>query len=222
MKGTPLLLGLLLGVLPVSAQTNSSHVLDGSGGRSSGGPRDHLSAAGQPGGIILSRGGPRIHQAGFLTTFFLRPALDTDLDGLPDEADADNDNDRLDDTVELSGDGFDPATVTDPNAADTDLDGTPDGDEAAAGTDPTDASANLHILLVTESNGMLRIDHRARGSKTYVLHSHTNIQQLLPSPLMTNSLEPVGQAPWFVSTNTFIVPPLSHDVQRHFTIQVFP
>lgn len=59
-----------------------SSVLDGSGSTSSGGGMTNLSAAGQPGGIAESSGGGFVNQAGFLHTFFMRPGLDTDGDGL--------------------------------------------------------------------------------------------------------------------------------------------
>lgn len=76
----------------VSAQfTNRSSVLDGSGTIASGGVFTNLSAAGQPGGIAVSSGGSFVNQAGFLNTFFLKPGLDTDRDGIADEADLDND-----------------------------------------------------------------------------------------------------------------------------------
>ncbi|HYQ71885.1 MAG TPA: S8 family serine peptidase, partial [Gammaproteobacteria bacterium] len=50
--------------------------------------------------------------------------VDTDLDGLPDSIDADDDNDGLADSVETS-----PGIGTDPLVADTDGDGLSDGDE---------------------------------------------------------------------------------------------
>jgi len=93
--------------------------------------------------------------------------VDTDLDGLPDSIDEDDDNDGLDDSVEVSagigtdplladsdGDGlsdreevnylavppdtYTPGADTDPLDPDSDDDGFPDGMELAAGHDPLD------------------------------------------------------------------------------------
>jgi len=98
--------------------------------------------------------------------------VDTDLDGLPNNLDEDDDNDGLADSVETSpgvgtdpldadsdddglNDGFEvnydpspPDTYsagqdTDPFNPDTDSDGIMDGAESLAGTDPLDATSNF-------------------------------------------------------------------------------
>ncbi len=63
---------------------------------------------------------------------------DTDGDGLYDHQDRDADGDGIEDGVEIG------VTKTDPRDPDTDGDGVPDGGELYIGTDPTDASSQIH------------------------------------------------------------------------------
>lgn len=181
--------------------TNKSSVLDGSGATSSGGGYTNISAAGQPGGITTSSGGGYVNQAGFLNTFALKPALDTDGDGLADELDQDNDNDGLADAAEIEGAGFNPATATLVNLADTDGDGQLDGWEAVAGTDPTDANAILEITTITNVGGSRAVAWVARSNKTYrLLRSDDG---LLPPTNVVATVTPTAfaAAPWYVLTN---------------------
>lgn len=196
------LIPLLLCAVSASAQyTNWSSVLDGSGTRSSGGAYTNISAAGQPGGITTSSGGGYVNQAGFLNTFALKPALDTDGDGLADELDQDNDNDGLADAAEIEGAGFNPATATLVNLADTDGDGQLDGWEAVAGTDPTDANAILEITAITNAGASRVVAWVARSNKTYRLLRSDN--GLLPPTNVVATVTPTAfaAAPWYVLTN---------------------
>ena len=208
------------------SQSNISYVLDASGDYSSQGSKSNISASGQPGGISVSDNGQVVNYAGFLNTFSLQPTLDTDSDGLGDEVDSDNDNDDLGDLAELLGTGFSPVTGTDPNTADSDGDGLDDGNESISGTDPTDANAHLRILRITNTNGITRLTFRGRGGAvqglTYVIHSHTNINALTPSPVSTNATPAGGIAPWFVVTNIFISGAYSNDARRYFTVEARP
>ena len=94
--------------------------------------------------------------------------VDTDLDGLPNAVDDDDDNDGLSDSFEINYDPLPPDTYTpgqdlDPLSADTDSDGLDDGDEIAFGSDPltadtADGDVNLDgtvnaadVLLATRS-----------------------------------------------------------------------
>jgi hypothetical protein len=147
--------------------SNTTSVLDAAGQWSSGGAYSNLSAAGQPGGIFVSLGGGYFNQAGFLQTFCLQPALDTDRDGLANETDPDNDNDALLDTVELGGTAFTPLTPTDVNRPDTDGDGMNDGEEAVAGTDPLNPNATLHIVQVSRNGADVDVAWVARSNVTY-------------------------------------------------------
>jgi len=182
--------------------SQKSSVLDSSGTISSGGSLTNISAAGQPGGIATSRGGSYQNQAGYLNTFFLRPGLDTDGNGLADEADWDNDGDLLADLDEILGDQFNPASPTHVNVADTDGDGIPDGEEAVAGTDPTNINALLEIIRIAHAGGQ-DVQWVARGGKTYVVHARTNLLAGSYAPIATNTAIG-GIAPWFVVTNAFV------------------
>jgi hypothetical protein len=201
-----ILLAALLWLCAVAAPaqyTNGSSVLDSSGARSSGRLFAHLSAAGQPGGIAASAGGGYVNQAGFLNTFLLQPALDTDGDGLADELDQDNDNDGLADVLEINGSSFAPVSPTLVNEADTDGDGAMDGGEATAGTDPNDFTAQLEITSITNSAGQRHVAWIARGNhqRTYVLRAAPDALQPYGVVLYSNTVAG-GSFPWYVVTNT--------------------
>ncbi len=85
---------------------NTASVIAGAGRWSNDGPYSNSSTVAQPGRITHTSGGQVHNYAGFLNTFSLFPALDTDQDGLANEVDADNDNDGLQDAAELSGSAF--------------------------------------------------------------------------------------------------------------------
>lgn len=190
------------GSMTVPAQyTNSSSVLDGSGSLASGGTYTNISAAGQPGGIAAATGGGYVNQAGFLNSFCLKPALDADRDGLPDEADTDNDNDGLLDETEMAGTSFNPATATDLNLADSDGDGAPDGAEAVAGTNPQDINAMLEILRIARSS-VADISWVARSNKTYNIVYAATPMQPVTNVLATVTASGFASPPWYVLTNT--------------------
>lgn len=180
-----------------------SSVADASGTRATGGTFTHLSAGGQPGGIAVSSAGNWLNQAGFLNTFFLRRDLDTDSDGLPNEADLDNDGDTLLDIEELTGVAFLPMTPTDPNMADTDGDDSPDSDEAEAGTDPTDANASLRVIAFERTNFVQRISWLARGNneRGYLLYRSPGLNPWEDELAASNRVAG-GTPPWYVVTNT--------------------
>lgn len=71
--------------------------------------------------------------------------VDTDVDGIPDSVDSDDDNDGLTDSAES-------ALGTDPLDSDTDHDGFPDGMESATGHDPLDAQ-DAPVWGDTDGNG---------------------------------------------------------------------
>lgn len=138
---------LLLGFKGAYAQnyTNLNSVIDGGGRLCSGGLYTNISACAQPGGITAAISGSYVNYAGFMGGFSLQPWLDTDGDGLANEADADNDDDGLFDLAELTGSEFTPVTYTNPNDADSDDDGVSDYAESVAATHPLDDSMYLHI-----------------------------------------------------------------------------
>lgn len=186
----------------VAAQfTNRSSVLDSSGTRSTGGGFTNVSAAGQPGGIATSSGGSLVNQAGFLSTFSLKPDLDTDGDGLADELDQDNDNDGLVDDTEIGGSAFTPTSATLVNLADTDGDGQLDGWEAAAGTDPNNINALLELIAISNSVSGRGIAWLARGNneKTYIVRATTDPRQPYATVVFSNTVAG-GIAPWFAVT----------------------
>ena len=211
---------MVAGALTAPAQyTNRSSVLDGSGTRAGGGSFTHLSAAGQPGGIAVSSGGGYVNQAGFLNTFFLQPGLDTDHDGLLDEADMDNDNDGLADAAENDGSGFNPMTGTDLNNADSDGDRASDGAEAVAGTNPQDAGAQLRLVRLTRGAGA-EVAWLARSNKTYrVLYADSPLQPVTNLLTMVTAVGPAAP-PWYVLTNA--VTDAIVVTGRVYAVQVLP
>lgn len=200
------LLAAALFAAPARAQlAQSSSVADACGARATGGAYNHISAGGQPGGVAESWGGPYVHQAGFLQTFLLRPGLDSDADGLPDEADRDNDGDHLTDAVELLGTEFDPRTVTDPCRGDTDGDGVCDGEESVAGTDPTDPDAHFRVLSIQREATGQSLSWLARGhhDRAYVVIARATPFDSGGAVLFSNTVAG-GTPPWYVVTNVVI------------------
>ena len=195
------LLWTALGTPVAMGYTNTSSVLDGSGTMSSGGSFTNISAAGQPGGISVSSGGTYVNQAGFLNTFSIKPGLDTDGDGVADELDQDNDNDKLADTAEVAGSGFSPTAPTLVNIADTDGDGVMDGFEATAGTDPNNASAFLKLVAISNSVGGKGVAWLARGNnqKTYIVRARPQLTSTVSTVVFSNTVAG-GLSPWFAVT----------------------
>lgn len=208
------------GTTAFAQYTNTSRVLDGSGTRASGGSYTNLSAAGQPGGISESSGGGYFNQAGFLNTFFLKPNLDTDGDGVPDEADWDNDSDGLADATEIAGSAFSPVTPTGVNAADSDGDGVSDGEESVAGTNPQDADALLKIAAVTNAAGGRSVTWIARSNRTYTVRYALSPAQPVTNVLTTVTATGPASAPWYATEQT-VADAVSTNT-RVYAVQVLP
>ena len=204
--------------------TNISYVLDGAGRWSAGGALSNITAVAQPGGVGVSSGGAVWNQAGFLNTFVLRPFLDTDGDGLADEVDPDNDSDTLLDGAELAGTSFSPTTATDPNDADTDDDGAPDDAEAAAGTDPTDDTAFLHLVSIRSVPSGMELGWVARSNKVYRVMGE---RDLTASPAFSNRIDEVtatgfASPPWYVVTNLYTDTTTTLTNYHFYRVEVVP
>ena len=198
---------LLLSVATAPGQScsNVCSVMDAAGTRTTGGSLVNIGACGQPGGVRVHVGGSMHEYAGFLGMFSLQPGLDTDGDGLEDEADADNDGDGLQDTVELAGTAFDPVTPSDLNAADSDGDGAGDGEEAVAGTNPRDAAHVLHLTYAVPAAPGVTLGWLARSNRTYRVW---RADSLKPTPAFTTLVGTVtatdpGLGDWHVLIQTF-------------------
>lgn len=203
LAGTAVILSLA--VHSATAQySNVSTCLDGAGDRSSGGSYSNISAVAQPGGIAVSSSGDLVNYAGFLNTFSLQPGLDTDGDGLENEADADNDADQLSDIAEIEGSEFDPVTASNPNLADTDDDGIPDGGEAVAGTNPDDPDSLLHITAINNNAGNKEITYIAREGKSYKIRGtgRTFPQETVEIGSQTEGVPVSGD--WGMRTNVYV------------------
>ena len=221
-SATASLLILALTAMTASAQyTNASSVLDGSGTTSTGGTYTNISAAGQPGGISVSDGGTYVNQAGFLNTFFIKSGLDTDGDGVADEADLDNDNDDLRDTSEIAGTAFTPATGSGVNTSDSDNDGMNDGRESVGGTDPTDANSSFELVRVLNTGAVGSVTWLARGNneKTYVVKA-SGPSYTQPNQVIFSNSVAGGTAPWYQVTNT--VSDNFATNGRYYAIEVVP
>ncbi|HIE11628.1 MAG TPA: hypothetical protein EYP62_08440 [Kiritimatiellae bacterium] len=196
------------GVVTGQDYSNTSSVVDGMGRSSAGGGYTNLSAGAQPSAITEVHAGSMGNQQGFLNTFFFRSDLDTDADGLPDEADPDNDDDTLIDQVEIEGGAFDPVTPTDLNNYDTDGDGISDGGEAVAATDPSDPAAYLHIVDIYRTASNVHIFYLARGGtvsgKVYHVRAAGSGEDMPGEIVATNVTPAGGTAPWYVVTNEHI------------------
>ena len=196
-------------------------VLDGAGAWASGGPYRQIGALAQPGAVAEARAGSRYSQAGFLSLFALQPARDCDGDGLADEADGDNDGDRLDDWAELSGVRFAPPTPTLVNVADTDRDGVTDGAEAVAGTNPTDAESRFQLVSISRLPGACEVAWRARGNheRLYVVRARTNLTAGAQHVVFSNTVAG-GVAPWYAATN--FLSDSTDDRNRFYIVEALP
>ncbi|HEY8239962.1 MAG TPA: thrombospondin type 3 repeat-containing protein [Kiritimatiellia bacterium] len=217
------LLAVLFAVSTATAQfTNKSSVLDGSGTTSTGGSFTNISAAGQPGGISQSDGGTYVNQAGFLNTFFVKGALDTDGDGIQDEADLDNDNDDLRDTTEIAGSAFTPATGSGVNTSDSDGDGMTDGRESRGGTDPTDANNSFELVRIAHPSFSVTsaVSFIARGNneRTYVVKA-ANSSYTQPNVVLFSNTIAGGTGPWFQTTNVLIDTTTTNG--RYYSVEVY-
>lgn len=191
--------------LRADAVTNSSSVVDGAGAWAAGGSYSNVNAVAQPGGVTVSQGGAFVNYAGFLNTIALRPGLDTDGDGVPDEFDVDNDDDGLADTDELVGSEFDPGTVTDLNDADSDDDGMTDGAEATAGTDPMSGNVLLRITAVDDATNGTMVTWLARSNRTYEVWYAPDIAGAGGFvPVATVLVSAAAPPPWYVVTNAYL------------------
>lgn len=205
--------GILIGVLwtalsgLASAQiVQVASVINGFGGRASGGAYMQVSAGAQPGSVGVSyEAGPAnydgglVHRAGFLNRFVLFPGLDTNGNGLPDELDPDNDGDGLWDHWEVTGEKFNPATPTDPNSPDSGGAGVPDFDAMVAGVNPFDPDAVFRIIALERDGAQNILTWRARGNneRIYVVRAIDDSYAAMPDTVIWSNRVAGGEAPWY-------------------------
>lgn len=132
---------------------------------------------GSPTGWLRTQPEPAAYSthAGFIQDFDGQ-ALDTDLDGIPNFLDTDDDNDGILDTDEWGGNQFDPPIATDPLNPDSDGDGATDREEMIAGTNPMDAN---HLLAIESVEfvppSYARVRFNAREGRFYDIHRNSDI-----------------------------------------------
>jgi len=217
----------MLSAMVVQAQiTQVASVMNGFGGRSTGGAYTHIGAGAQPGGIGVSYeggsanyAGGTINRAGFLNTFVMFPDRDTNGNGLPDELDPDNDGDGLWDHWEVTGEKFNPVTPTNPNLVDSDNNGISDFAEMIAGTNPNDIDAGFVIIDVENTGGQREVTWTARGNheRIYVVRALDNSFDGTPSTVVWSNTVAGGVAPWYATTATLADPAAT---SRFFAVQV--
>jgi len=205
---------------------NTSSVMNGFGGRSTGGTYAQVSAGAQPGGIGTSyEGGPahysggRINRAGFLNTFVMFPDRDTRGNGIPDELDPDNDGDGLWDHWEVSGEKFSPNSPTNPNLVDSDNNGISDFAEMIAGTNPNDPASAFQIVAIEPDGANKEVTWRARGNneRIYVVRTIDGSYNGTPNVVIWSNTVAGGSAPWYETTETISDPSVN---ARFYAIEV--
>jgi hypothetical protein len=202
--------------------SNASSTVDGAGQFSSAVVTRNLSAVGQSGGISVSSGGGVRNYAGFLGTFGLQPHLHSDSDGLPDEFDADNDDDGLEDAEEIAGSAFDPVTPSKVNDPDSDGDGLSDGDESVAGTNPNDSWHCLRIVSCDDTPAGTVVGWLARSNLAYRVCAGDALSHEPAFPLDLESVTGHGPAhgAWQILTNFYTDTNTAPGAARFYIIKV--
>ena len=173
-----------------------------SGSRQASGNLVSISAAGQQvNGVGRDSSGLLQNYTGFLASIVLSPSLDSDQDGVPDENEADNDDDGIEDGAEILGSSFAPSVPTDPNNPDTDGDYMSDGDEIVVGTSPTNTASVLAVAGITYGESGIQVDWTGGSSVTQFL---MRCETLLPTgvweAIFTNS-PPTASEAGFLDTS---------------------
>lgn len=130
-------------------------------------------------------------------------APDFDWDGLSDDDDPDDDNDRLPDIVEIER-NLDPRDDAD-GRIDSDNDGIDDGTEYLAGTDPTSASSRFGASLDSATTGKPEIRFSAPAGRRF---------QVLVSDHPGGPFVPFGEV--FSGTDGMITQELPDDIDVAF------
>lgn len=168
----------------------------------------------------LQAAGDTILYPGFLGGAILQPDLDTDGNGVPDEADPDNDGDGLTDLAELDGSGFDPVTATEVNLADSDGDGASDGTESETMTNPLDPDSLLKFVSIRIGTD-LTLTWRARGEQDYRLQYCDDLDGGVWHDVEGIVTAAGGEYPWFATDASKAVPK-DAAACRHFRVRVQP
>ncbi len=155
--------------------------------------RSHLEYGADPSGA-LTQNFHAWSQYGRLNLAGALSVVDTDVDGLPDTVDDDDDNDGLTDSFEINYAPIPPNTYTpgqdlDPLSADTDSDGLNDGDEVTYGSDPLvpdTADGDINLDGAVNAADILLAIRALTG--TLVL----NVVQLLHADMVTDDALTMG------------------------------
>ena len=196
----PLIAAIALGQGALASPTQELATVSGAGGWVTNGTMRMVFCAGCLGGPT-SRGAAHVNYSGFVGASFIQPGT-VNANGIPIEADPDNDGDGLADADEVTGAAFEGHATTDPNKADTDGDGMRDDAEARGMYDPTDPGHLLRITAFETGNGTHTLTWIGRAGLNRIYHG-SELLDGSPTQLLHEATFSGGAPPWHKTTNNY-------------------
>ena len=208
----------------LAASSLKSSIIDSAGSKSDSGSLSNTSVIAEC-CIPFSSSGAIVQYGGFLQTYTLKHAVDTDDDGLPDELDCDNDNDAMPDQWEVmhnlnsmsndaSGDNDSDGlsnlgeyqNETNPQNEDTDDDTLTDLEELIAGTSPIDESEYFKIDNASSSTNGIVVSWLSVTGRLYSVMHSINLQNNIWEPVVQTNLIGSGTIMSYTNVNLLEYP----------------